>query len=243
MFSATDYDKLQQIMAESPEKYELLTRLLDSQKITISSISHEIRNPLTLVYSTLQMIQAQHPEVLSFNHWDSLLEDIEYMKSLLEELSSYNNSERLNLSVIDTVSYLRTLALSFASSVMNTEIEFISQIDPDLPSISVDSLKFREVILNLLSNAKDAVASVFEPKIYFHAHIKNKHLEITIADNGCGISPEQLSHIFEPFITYKANGTGLGLAIASRIIHAHSGHLTVDSTLGKGTSFILTLPI
>ena len=63
----------------------------------ISTISHEIRNPLTLVYSTLQLIESQHPEVLTFSHWTELHQDIEYMKFLLEDLSSYNNGERLEL--------------------------------------------------------------------------------------------------------------------------------------------------
>ena len=95
MFSAADYDKLQQIMEESPDKKELLTRLLKSHRMEINAISHEIRNPLTLVYSTLQLIEAQHPEVLEFRHWTSLHQDIEYMNQLLEELSSYNNSTKL----------------------------------------------------------------------------------------------------------------------------------------------------
>ena len=100
MFSTTDYDKLQQIMTESPEKKELLSQLLETHRMDISTISHEIRNPLTLVYSTLQLIESQHPEVCTFSHWDHLRQDIEYMKLLLEELSSYNNGERLELSLL-----------------------------------------------------------------------------------------------------------------------------------------------
>ncbi len=243
MFSATDHDKLQQIMAESPEKKELLTRLLDSHKITISSISHEIRNPLTLVSSTLQLIQSQHPEVTSFKHWDSLMQDIEYMNSLLCELSAYNNSGRLILSVLDTSNYLKTISLSFAASIVDTDIEFISKIEPNLPYIHADSVKLREVILNLLSNAKDAVQFRTNPKISFSSKIKDHFLLIEIIDNGSGISAEQLPHIFEPFVTYKKNGTGLGLAIASQIIHAHGGTLEVSSTPDIITCFTLTLPI
>ena len=80
MFTESDYEKLHQIMAESPEKEELLTRLLHSHRMDISTISHEIRNPLTLIYSTLQMIEASNPEVLNIRHWSDLHSDIEYMK-------------------------------------------------------------------------------------------------------------------------------------------------------------------
>ena len=93
MFTKSDYESLQQIMEESPEKKELLTRLLTSHQMTISSISHEIRNPLTLVYSTIQLMESKHPQVTNIPYWSDLRNDIEYMKLLLEELSSYNNGE------------------------------------------------------------------------------------------------------------------------------------------------------
>ena len=93
--------------AESPEKEELLTRLLHSHRMDISTISHEIRNPLTLIYSTLQMIEASNPEVLNIRHWSDLHSDIEYMKQLLEELSAYNNGQRLSPSSTDFDIFLK----------------------------------------------------------------------------------------------------------------------------------------
>ncbi len=260
MFSETDYDKLQQIMTESPEKKELLERLLASHKTTISTISHEIRNPLTLVSGTLQLIQSQHPEVQTFKHWDSLMNDVAYMTSLLNELSSYDNSSRLTIESVSLCDYLKTIALSFAASVVDTDIEFTSQIDSALPVISADSLKLKEVILNLLTNAKDSVliqdavlkqesmlkqksGISFHPQISLRAYIEDHNIFIRIQDNGPGISPEQLPHIFEPFVTYKKTGTGLGLAIASQIIQAHGGTIEVSSVPGNVTSFTVTLPI
>lgn len=120
-------------MAESPEKEELLTRLLHSHRMDISTISHEIRNPLTLIYSTLQMIEASNPEVLNIRHWSDLHSDIEYMKQLLEELSAYNNGQRLSPSSTDFDIFLKKISLSFASSIIETDIEFISRIEPGTP--------------------------------------------------------------------------------------------------------------
>lgn len=261
MFHATDYDKLQQIMEESPEKKELLTRLLESQKMTISTISHEIRNPLTLVYSTLQLIESQHPEVLTYKHWSGMKSDVEYMTQLLDELSAYNNGERLNISPIETNTFLKTLSLSFASSIVDTDITFTSKIQPNLPTISGDSVKLRQVLLNLLTNAKDAVQMTasgddlsYQPSIRLDARLEtdssamidvssSQVLLISITDNGCGISEEDIAGIFEPFVTHKTGGTGLGLAIAKRIATAHSGSLTVSSVAGNGTVFCLSLPV
>lgn len=246
MFSATDFDKLQQIMDESPEKKELLTRLLESHRMEISTISHEIRNPLTLVYSTLQLIESQHPEVTAFCHWTSMHQDIEYMNQLLEELSSYNNGGRLTLSVTDTVDFLKKLVLSFAVSLLDSGIEFTSEITPDLPSIVIDSVKIRQTLLNLLRNAADAVRSRPDsvlPAIKLRAKSHHDELLISVTDNGCGIPHEDQASVFEPFVTHKKNGTGLGLAISKRIIIAHGGSIQMESTPGEGSVFTVALPV
>lgn len=246
MFSATDNDKLQQIMTQNPEIKSLISKLHKAHTLEISTISHEIRNPLTLVYSTLQMIESQHPEVLTFRHWDSLQRDIEYMNQLLEELSSYNNGKRLHLTTIDMVSFLKKLALSFASSLADTEIEFTSRISPLLPRASIDSVKIRQALLNLLRNAQDAVNACPDPArrtIRMDADPIHDRIRIAVTDTGCGIAPQNLSSIFDPFITHKDNGTGLGLAITKRIINAHKGTIHASSTLGEGSVFTVTLPV
>lgn len=251
MFSESDFDKLQRIMEESSENRELLQNLLESHQMTISAISHEIRNPLTLIYSTLQLISSQHPEVYSFKYWNQLMQDVEYTNLLLEELSVYNNGDRLSLARTDSVAFFRTVSLSFAASIADTGIEFISRIPDKLPEITCDTVKLRQVILNLLRNAQDAVLPCqnTDRKIYLDIYesltdnLKASSLCIKISDNGCGISPEQIEHIFQPFTTYKSNGTGLGLAIASRITRAHKGTLTVTSVPGDLTAFTLTLPV
>lgn len=261
MFSKSDYDKLQQIMEESPEKKELLTKLLTSHQMDISTISHEIRNPLTLVYSTIQLMESRYPEVMKIPYWSDLHNDIEYMKLLLEELSSYNNGERLSLSIIDANTFFKTLALSFASSLIETDIQFISHIDSSLPLFHGDHIKLKEVFLNLLKNARDAFDSATHkdnsknsrPMIHLSVtHTETNHKDastgessilITIKDNGCGIDETRLSHIFEPFVTYKKNGTGLGLPLSARIIHAHHGSIDVTSVPGIHTTFTVTLPV
>lgn len=250
MFSESDFDKLQQIMEESPEKKELLQRLLESHQMTISAVSHEIRNPLTLIYSTLQLIASQHPETASFKYWEQLMEDVRYTNLLLEELSVYNNGGQLNLARTDTVSFLRTASVSFAASIADSGIEFTSRIPEHLPDINCDTIKLRQVLLNILRNARDGVL------LHEHSAHKicldvsaaedihqNRYICTKISDNGCGIPPENLEHIFEPFTTYKTGGTGLGLAIASRITRAHGGSLSVTSVPNDLTTFTLTLPV
>ena len=118
-FTANDYEKLHQLMNSSPEIRELLQKLLDSQQYTISKISHEVRNPLTLIYSTFQLIESSHPETRDFSHWSELREDIEYTISLLQELSAYNNSEHLHLSTFSAQDFFGQICLSFAASCVD----------------------------------------------------------------------------------------------------------------------------
>ena len=205
----------------------------------LSKFSHEIRNPLTSLYSTFQLIEMQHPEVKEFKHWSSLSYDIEYMKQLLDEFSTFSKSERLNLTTIELSSFLKHLSLSFASSIAQTEVEYTSEIDLYNVQITGDKTKLQEVFWNLLKNAFEA--SKPDNRVRLTAKPMDKHVVITISDTGCGISKEHLPTIFEPFVTYKEGGTGLGLAICKQIIEAHEGTIAVESEFGVGTTFYVTL--
>ena len=169
------------------------------------------------------------------------------MKFLLEDLSSYNNGERLELTPVSASTYFRRIALSFAASIVDTDIEFVSRIPEDLPEISADPVKLRQAVLNLLRNACDALNKKApdsqKPVIKFSVTLQTDSLHIGVRDNGCGIAPEDQKTIFEPFVTHKPDGTGLGLAITRRIIQAHHGTVTLNSVLHNGTTFILTLPV
>ena len=205
----------------------------------LSKFSHEIRNPLTTLYSTVQLIEMQHPEVKEFKHWTSLIYDIEYMNQLLDELSNFTKSERLNLTYIEMRPFLERLSLSFAASIAQSEVEYTSEIDPYISQITGDKTKLQEVFLNLLKNAFDAAKP--NHSIRFTARMVNDDLVIKVQDTGCGITKEQLPTIFEPFVTYKKQGTGLGLAICDHVIRAHGGTITVESEPDVGTTFCITL--
>lgn len=241
MFTLDDEKQLHRLMNENSDNYILIQKLLDFQQLTISKISHEIRNPLTLISSALQLIQKQHPEVIHFSYWKQMLGDISFMKTLLEELSSFNNGSRLHKTTIHSTDFFKRLILSFATTLSDGSIELTSQIEQNLPDMSGDPIKLQEALLNLLSNAKDAVNS--NGKIFFSAQYKDNSIILNIKDNGCGIPQNHLSEIFTPFTTYKENGTGLGLAIVKAVTEAHHGTIHVQSVPFHSTAFTLTLPI
>lgn len=211
----------------------------DSQFV-VSKISHELRNPLTIIYSTLQLIESKYPEVKTFDYWPELLQDVEFMNQLLNQLSCLNHAESLSLSTFSFRSFLEYVSVSFAASVANSQIEYSSKISSSIHQITGDQTKLQELFLNLLRNAYDAVLP--DGSISLDAIAGQDSVTVSISDTGCGIPKEKLSSIFEPFTTYKQNGTGLGLAIADNIVKAHNGTIQVSSVLGEGTTFSVTLP-
>lgn len=207
----------------------------------LSKFSHELRNPLTSVYSTIQLIEMQHPEVKDFKYWSNLAFDLEYMNRLLTDLSDFSKSESLQLSTFSLCTLLEKISLSFAANIANSQVEFTSKISPSIPQITGDKTKLQEVFLNLLKNAYDAAAP--NKTIYLEAALCGENIIIKVKDTGCGIAAEQLPCIFEPFVTYKKNGSGLGLAICDKIIKAHGGSISVESNVNVGTTFSVCLPM
>ena len=245
MLTNIDINKMNHLMEENEDARQIITQLLENHQSAVSTIAHEIRNPLTLISSSLQIMQKQHPEVTEFFNWHQTMEDIDFMCSLLNELSTFNNGNTLHPSVFNIEKLLRNVAISFAISLDSEEsdINFASRIHPDMGNFTGDKNKLEQVLLNLLKNAKEAVSSSENASIFFSAERINDQILIQCQDNGIGIPDEVIQTIFDPFVTYKENGTGLGLAISRRIAEAHGGTLTARSDAVNGTVFSLTLPV
>lgn len=243
MLNNIDINQMNRLMEENKDAKQIITQLLENYHTSVSMIAHEIRNPLTLVSSSLQIMEAQHPEVKNFHNWDQTMEDIRFMCDLLNELSTFNNSSTLHHSVFSIEKLLKNIAVSFAISLdaADSSIRFSSKIMPGMGDFTGDKVKLEEVILNLLQNARDAVSS--EGGITLSAERKNDTIIIRCQDNGCGIPADQIDTIFDPFVTYKENGTGLGLSSAKRITEAHGGSIEVNSSPESGTVFTVTLPV
>lgn len=229
-----NYDKLE-------KKSERKTYMHKSPVLSLSMISHELRNPLTLIHSTLQLLGCHYPEVTQDPLWPQLLLDINYMSQLLSELSSLNSSQTLNYSQVNIRQFLTNLVLSFSSEAQVQNKEISLNIQTSRVLFQGDILKIQEVFINLIKNAMEATSSGDE--IVIDVKSRWNRLVISVSDSGCGMDAERLKTIFDPFVTYKQNGTGLGLAIVKNIIEAHNGVIQVYSKPSVGTKFIIILPL
>lgn len=241
MLSHIDICRMNRLMEHNPEAKKIIEQLLQNHQTIVSLISHEIRNPLTLISSSLQLMEQTHPEVRDFSNWDQTMQDLDFLCQLLSELSAYNNGSTLRYQVFSLQELLRSVAVSFAISLENASVSFRSSIDPAIKDYAGDQIKLREVLLNLLKNARESQAD--QIVLSASSGCDTSGIQISIRDNGCGIEQDQLDQIFQAFHTTKQEGTGLGLSLSKRIIEAHHGTLTVTSAPGEGSTFTVFLPL
>lgn len=217
------------------------SKTLSEDSLELSKMFHEIKNPLTLINSSLQLIESDHPEVKDFRFWNQTMQDIQNLRKLIDELSSFQKGTILNITKINLFDFTEDLLESTAGFLLETgtPLNFICDIN-DL-DFYADEVKLRQAVVNLLKNAAESSTSgsPIELRITADEHI----LSICVADQGCGISEKQMSKIFEPFHTTKSYGTGLGLPIVKRITESHGGTLSIHSREGAGTTVTLSLPL
>lgn len=245
MLHNIDVKKLHELRDRDPEFDELITQLIANHDQAISTLTHELRNPLTIVYSCLQLVEEKYPEVLDYKFWGSAMNNTELTVDILTNMSTLNNSKRVKIEPLAISSFIDKILISYNSTLQGTSIYLQNAIPRDLPHIMGDPVKLQQVFLNLLNNAKDAVNG--DGQITVDAYVdhtpEGDDVIISIEDDGCGIPVANKNAIFEPFRTFKKNGTGIGLPVAKNIIEAHDGELTLKSVFNKGTTFFIRLPV
>ena len=214
---------------------------VSEDSLELSKMFHEIKNPLTLINSSLQLIESDHPEVKDFRFWNQTMEDIRSLRKLIDELSALQKGSVLNKTKINLFDFTEELLESTAGFLLETGTPLTlecAHLDLDF---FADETKLRQAIINLLKNAAESSKS--GSPITLRISADERSLSIHISDQGCGIGEASLSKIFEPFHTTKSYGTGLGLPIVKRIVEAHGGRLSIISREGAGTTVQILLPL
>lgn len=240
MLNAKDHMLIAQLKTQHADFSYILNKLEAEHHEILSGISHEIRNPLTLINSSLQLIESAHPEAKEFKFWNQIKEDIQYLRSLLDDLSMFNNSDRLQRELLDLNTLAHAAAASFTPEFSCRHMQLKVFPCENLPLVSGDSIKLKELLFNLLKNAIEAMTAGGTAGIYLD--FDKNFVYLSVKDTGCGIPAAYRNEIFLPFKTFKSQGTGLGLPLSEQIAAAHGGSLTFETEDGKGTVFTLSLP-
>ncbi|MDX2479725.1 MAG: ATP-binding protein [Desulfuromusa sp.] len=207
-----------------------------------AGIAHEVRNPLTGVSLLLDEL---HDRLLGQENDQQLIRralgEIERLESLVNEMLHFSSLPTPKLFYGHIEKVVQDSVFLTRKQCQRQSVKLILQVADNLPELMMDADRVKQVLLNLLNNALDAMPDGGELKIAVET--RNDEILIRVTDTGVGISPEQLPLIFEPFFTSKGQGTGLGLAISYNIISDRGGEIQIESKLGVGTTVLVSLPI
>lgn len=237
----TDVMRIQQLKSENEELDHLFSALENEQHFILSGVSHELRNILALVISSVQLIESSHPEAKDFHYWNETMCDLQYMKKLLSNFSEYNNGKKLDRSNVSLYGLLESLHRAMLPFFREHGQNLLFLASGPRPILSLDATKLKQAVINLLKNASEASEDGKEIVLYYRCC--SDKVTISVNDNGCGMSPEQCEKFFQPFATTKATGTGMGMPLAKKIAEGHGGSLQVTSSPGHGTSCTMVFPL
>ncbi len=243
------------------ERRRLEDQLLQSQKMDAigqlsSGIAHDFNNLLTIIQCNAFLLErSAHADIKEPTR--DILAATERAANLTRQLLVVSRKQRVRAATISLQEVVSSM-LRMLERVLGANILLRSSFDPDVPEISADLSMLEQVLLNLVINARQAMpdggilsisTSLTNIKVGNRAHglevVPGTYACLTVSDTGSGILPTVLPHIFEPFFTTKEAefGTGLGLSTVYGIVKQHKGWLDVTSEPGRGTSFVIALPI
>jgi len=205
--------------------------------------AHEVRNPINNISTGLQLVASRlgrdHPQYASLERVRS---ECSRLDQLMEDVLFFARPLELKFAALNLAEFLDRILARWEPRFVQARVRSQTNYAPQLPLVLADERTLEQVIVNLITNAIQAMpdGGTFSINI----SLKDpKSVEMKFADTGPGIQKEQLERVFDPFFTTKKSGTGLGLAISRRILNAHQGNITVESFPDAGTIFTLQLPI
>lgn len=201
---------------------------------------HEIKNSITIVNSSLQLLERYHPEISAYEYWKDSRDALDYLREMIRELSQANLATDFPLQPTSLALLLNNVLATIRSLRTTDEFHCQCNIPEGLPLIMADSCRLTQAIMNLVKNAFEAMHGI--GTIILNVYQEDTHIRLDIIDFGGGVSDELKNHLFTPFFTSKQNGTGLGLSITKQIVESHRGTLTFVSRNGDGCTFSILLP-
>jgi two-component system nitrogen regulation sensor histidine kinase GlnL len=227
-------------------------RALDFEALA-AGLAHEIKNPLAGLQGSAELL-AREAEGRAKEYAQVIAREAKRVDGLVRELLDLARPAVLQTSSLDIHRVLGDVAVLARGIPGADRVTFVERFDPSLPELVGDEEKLKQVVLNLVRNALDALAGRPEPALTFETSVASLRVRsvggrtrplarISIQDNGTGISEPMLARLFTPFATSKPAGTGLGLAISRRIVEAHGGRIEVKNRATGGAEANVYLPL
>ncbi|MBN6188107.1 transporter substrate-binding domain-containing protein [Aneurinibacillus sp. BA2021] len=236
-------------ITDRTEEKRLEQKLVMQEKLhalgqLVAGVAHEIRNPLTSIKTFVDLLPAKYDRP-AFREAivEHLPAEINRLNTIVTDLLDYARPRTPSKETYTASALLASLLTLLRVTVEKKQIQ-LEQACPDDIAFYIDPQQMRQVFLNLLLNAIDAVEETEEKRITITVERKNADIgQITISDTGKGIRPEHIKRIFEPFYSSKHNGVGLGLPLSYKLIKENEGDIRVTSHPGQGTNIVVYLPL
>ena len=229
---------------------ELERRLFRSEELAAigelsAGIAHEIRNPLVAITTSVSLLKDE-PQLSKEGHQllDVVKEESDHLAAIVDDFLQFARPKKPSFHEED-INKLLSDVLNRYKNWNGKKIQLIEKYENDIPYLLLDKHQIQQVITNLLVNSLDAMEDGGTLTIVTRREkrLSGDAVRIMVTDSGIGIPEEDITKIFQPFYSTKEKGTGMGLAICRRIINEHGGEITVESKVGKGTTFSVILPI
>lgn len=241
LFSVKDVSEYKQIeqTALQNDKLAMLGKIA-------AAIAHEIRNPLTSIRGFIQLLRPYLLQVGKEEYARIILTEIDRANDIIYEFLNSSKPSAPMKQYVSINSLIKEVVLLTESESLLRNCEIKAEWHANDVFVSIDVKQVKQVVLNIIKNALDAIEDVHlerRGRIDVIGRSNGQYAEIVIRDNGKGMDKATMSRLFDPFFTTKQLGTGLGLSVSYRIIRNHGGAIRVDSQAGSGTEFIIYLPL
>ena len=243
-----NFNHMVEQLRESREEIERLHRTQMSRAEHLATLgelatglAHEIRNPLAGIAGVIEIVSRDLPSTSPARLVvKDVRQEIARINQIVTDLLQTARPHPPKVRKSDLNTTVEHAVMLGRQQALTKSVEITLQKNPSLPEIEHDSDQIHQVLLNLLLNALQAIDR--SGKVSVCVKARENAAVVEVSDDGRGIPPEQLPHIFRPFFTTKGDGTGLGLSLARRIVEDHQGRIDVTSMVGKGTTFTVVLP-
>ncbi len=206
-----------------------------------AGVAHEVRNPLGVIRASVQLLEDAHCDTARIHDAAEVIkQEIDRLDKVIKALLDFGRPSKPTLVRADLNGLLQDVVLFTTRFARQSDVRIEQNLADDLPLVDGDPDQLKQVFLNLVTNAVQAMDDR-GGTISITTRASGEYVQVSVADNGPGISAEDLPKVFDPFFTKRAEGTGLGLTIVHRIIDEHEGRIEVGST-PDGTVFDVTLP-
>jgi signal transduction histidine kinase len=244
----------EEIMAPQTEAEQLREQLLRAQRLSsvgtlASSVAHEFNNILTTIINYAKLgLRAENSDTSRVQALEKILKGGQRAAIIVNSMLGFARNQCAQRELTDIAGLVEEVLILTAKDLSKHHIEVETRFE-GRPKACVAPGQIEQILLNLIINARQAMPRGGRLRVSVHEAPESQLVEIRLADTGCGIPPEKLRLIFEPFYTTKEpdddghGGTGLGLSVCRQIIEQHKGRIRVESLVGKGSAFTVKLPI